>query len=96
MEVVPQETIETKILIIRGKKVMLDRDLAMLYGVETKSLNRAVKRNIERFPDDFMFRLTKGEFDNLRFHFDTSSWGGRRYLPYAFTEKWSRYAFKCS
>ncbi len=84
--VVPQEIIERKILLLRGKKVMLDRDLAVLYGVETKTLNRAVKRNIERFPDDFMFQLTKEEFENLRFHFGTSSWGGQRYLPYAFTE----------
>lgn len=85
-EVIPQQIIESKIFFIRGKKVMLDRDLAVLYGVETKMLNRAVKRNIERFPDDFMFQLTKEEFDNLRFHFGTSSWGGQRYLPYAFTE----------
>lgn len=65
---------------------MLDKDLAVLYGVETKMLNRAVKRNIERFPDDFMFQLTKEDFENLRFYFGTSSWGGQRYLPYAFTE----------
>ena len=85
-EVIPQQLIENKIFIIRGKKIMLDRDLAVLYGVETKLINRAVKRNIERFPEDFMFQLTKEEFDNLRFHFGTSSWGGQRYLPYAFTE----------
>jgi len=85
-EVIPQQLIESKILFIRGKKVMLDRDLAVLYGAETKMLNRAVKRNIERFPDDFMFQLTKNEFENLRFHSGTSSWGGQRYLPYAFTE----------
>lgn len=65
---------------------MLDRDLAALYSVETKMLKRAVKRNIERFPDDFMFQLTKEEFDNLRCQNGTSSWGGQRYLPYAFTE----------
>ena len=65
---------------------MLDKDLATLYKVETKMLNRAVKRNLERFPDDFMFRLSKEEFKNLKFHFGTSSWGGQRYLPYVFTE----------
>jgi ORF6N domain len=88
--------IETKILLIRGQKVMLDADLAELYEVETKELNRAVKRNIERFPDDFMFQLSTEEFDNLRFQFGTSSlksqigtsrWGGRRYPPHAFTEQ---------
>lgn len=85
-EVVPQQLIENKILIIRGKKVMLDRDLAGLYEVETKTLNRTVKRNMERFPEDFMFQLTKEEFNNLRFHFGTSRWGGQRYMPYVFTE----------
>lgn len=78
--------IESKILLIRGQRVMLDADLAELYGVETKMLNRAVKRNPERFPEDFMFQLTAEELENLRFQFGTSSWGGRRYLPYAFTE----------
>jgi phage regulator Rha-like protein len=85
-EVILQQLIESKILFIRSKKVMLDKDLAVLYEVETKMLNRAVKRNIKRFPDDFMFQLTKKEFDNLKFHFGTSSWGGQRYLPYTFTE----------
>jgi len=66
---------------------MLDADLAELYEVETKELNRAVKRNIERFPEDFMFQLSADEFDNLRFQFGTSRWGGRRYPPYAFTEQ---------
>lgn len=66
---------------------MLDRDLAELYGVKTKSLNLAVKRNIDRFPYDFMLQLTKEEFANLRFQFETSSWGGIRYLPYVFTEQ---------
>ncbi len=67
---------------------MLDADLAELYGVETKQLIRAVKRNITRFPADFMFQLHKEEFENLRFHFGTSSrWGGRRYLPYVFAEQ---------
>jgi len=85
---VPVERIEKAILLIRGQKVMLDGDLAALYGVETKMLVRAVKRNINRFPTDFMFQLSKEEFDNLRFHFGTSSdWGGRRYRPYAFTEQ---------
>ena len=83
---VPIETIEQKILLIRGQKVMLDRDLAKLYGVPTKSLNLAVKRNLDRFPSDFMFQLTEEEFFNLRFQFEASSWGGQRYLPYAFTE----------
>jgi hypothetical protein len=85
---IPVERIEKAILLIRGQKVMLDADLAELYGVETKMLVRAVKRNMDRFPADFMFQLSKEEFDNLRFHFGTSSdWGGRRYPPYAFTEQ---------
>lgn len=65
---------------------MLDKHLAEMYGVPTKSINLAVKRNMKRFPDDFMFQLTKVEFENLRFQIETSSWGGSRYLPYAFTE----------
>jgi len=86
--IIPTELIEKKIYLIRGHRVMLDSDLAELYGVETKMLVRAVKRNIDRFPPDFIFQLTKEEFDNLRCHFGTSSqWGGRRYLPYAFTEQ---------
>ena len=84
---IPRERIEQTILIIRGHRVMLDADLAVLYGVETKAFNRAVTRNMERFPDDFMFRLTKKEDEDLRYHFGTSRWGGRRYLPYAFTEQ---------
>jgi len=85
---IPLERIERSILLIRGHKVMLDADLAALYDVETKQLVRAVKRNIFRFPDDFMFQLSEDEFENLRFHFGTSSqWGGRRYPPYAFTEQ---------
>ena len=83
--------IEIKNLIysIRGKQVMLDSDLASLYQVETKNLNKAVKRNIERFPASFCFQLTEDEFENLRFQFGTSSlkYGGRRYLPYVFTEQ---------
>lgn len=86
--IIPVEIIEKKILLIRGEKVMLDADLAELYGVETKMLVRAVKRNVDRFPSDFMIQLNKEEFENLRFQFGTSSrWGGRRYLPYAFTEQ---------
>ncbi len=85
--VVPDEIIGSKIYLIRDKKVMLDKDLAELYGVSTGNLNKAVKRNIKRFPEDFMFQLSNLEFDNLKFHFGTSSWGGTRKLPYAFTEQ---------
>jgi hypothetical protein len=93
------DIIASKILEIRGKKVMLDRELAKLYGVSTKVLNQAVKRNINRFPDDFMFKLTGVEKEkvvticdylenrNLRSQIVTSSWGGIRYLPYVFTEQ---------
>jgi ORF6N domain len=84
---VSQELIEKKIYIIRGQKVMLDRDLATLYGVGTKVLNQAVRRNKERFPDDFMFQLTSREAKNLRSQVVTSSYGGVRYLPYVFTEQ---------
>jgi hypothetical protein len=109
---IPAERIERRILILRGEKVMLDSDLAELYGVETKALNQAVQRNIERFPEDFMFRLSTEEFEiilksqivtsrgeiteklsekkgNLKSQIVTSSWGygGRRKLPYAFTEQ---------
>lgn len=85
---VPVERIERAILLIRDKKVMLDADLASLYGVETKVLVQAVKRNAERFPQDFMFQLTKDEFAVLRSQIVTSrDWGGRRYPPYAFTEQ---------
>jgi len=87
VSLVPVEQIEGAILLIRGHKVMLDADLATLYNVETRVLIQAVKRNIERFPDDFMFQLTKQELDNLRSQVVTSSWGGRRYPPYAFTEQ---------
>jgi len=86
-QLIPQVIIEQKIFLIRGKKVMLDMDIAALYGVATKNLNKAVDRNIDRFPEDFMFRLNKKEFENLRFQIGTSSYGGRRYLPYAFTEQ---------
>jgi len=83
---VPVERIENKIYLIRGQKVMLDLDLALLYGVKTKVLNQAVKRNIDRFPIDFMFQLNKSEFANLRSQIVTSSWGGLRKRPFAFTE----------
>lgn len=79
--------IERHILLIRGEKVMLDADLATLYGVETRVLTQAVKRNIDRFPEDFMFQLSEEEFKILRSQTVTSSWGGRRYPPYAFTEQ---------
>lgn len=85
---IPVEVIENKIFFIRGKKVMIDRDLATLYGVATKALNQAVRRNGERFPDDFMFQLTKGEFVNWKSQFVTSSSDkmGLRKRPLAFTE----------
>ncbi|MFA7485113.1 MAG: ORF6N domain-containing protein [Phycisphaerae bacterium] len=72
---------------MRGHKVILDKDLADLYGVSTSNLNKAVARNIDRFPDDFMFHLNQKEFENLKFHFGTSSWGGTRKLPRVFTEQ---------
>ena len=84
---IPEEIITNKIYLIRNQKVMLDRDLAELYQVQTKRLKESVKRNIERFPEDFMFELTKEEFQNLRSQFATSSWGGSRYLPMVFTEQ---------
>ena len=82
-----EKPLESFIIVIRGCQVMLDRDLAELYGVETKRLNEQVKRNIERFPKDFMFQLTKAEFNILKSQIATSSWGGVRKLPYAFTEQ---------
>ena len=85
--ILADEVVINKIYIIRGQKIMLDEDLAELYQVDTKRLNEAVKRNTDRFPKDFMFRLTQKEFDNLKSQFATSSWGGRRKLPYAFTEQ---------
>jgi len=85
---VPVERIDRAILLIRGHKVILSTDLAVLYGVEPRVLVQAVKRNIERFPHDFMFQLTKEEFGNLKSQIVTSSWGGlRRAMPYAFTEQ---------
>ena len=87
-EVIPQQIIESKILIIRGKKVMLDRDLAVLYDVETRTLNQAVRRNIKRFPEDFMFQLTKEEMNNWKSQIVISNKDkmGIRKKPYAFTE----------
>jgi len=86
-KLVPVEIIAGKILEIRAKKVLLDKDLAVLYGVATRDLNKAVNRNLGRFPDDFMFQLTKEEFSNLKFQFGTSSWGGTRKLSRVFTEQ---------
>ena len=95
----PSDFIQRKIYQIRGRKVMFDSDLAALYGVATKNLNKAVSRNKERFPGDFMFQLTKKEFENLKFQTGTSSlvsqnliptpgsWGGQRYSPHVFTEQ---------
>ena len=79
--------IQNMIYEIREHKVMFDSDLATLYQIEVKALNRAVKRNCKRFPDDFMFQLTMEEWENLKYHFGTSSWGGKRKLPCAFTEQ---------
>ena len=84
---VAEQKILNKIYAIRSEKVMLDQDLAEMYKVETKQLKRQVKRNMNRFPKDFMFELTKKEFDNLRSQIGTSRWGGTRYVPMAFTEQ---------
>ena len=88
VSVIPMERIERAIILVRGEKVMLDSDLAEIYGVETKALNQAVKRNASRFPVDFVFQLTAKEAESLRSQIVTSNdgRGGRRYLPYAFTE----------
>lgn len=86
-DIVPIERITSKILTFRKQRVILDKDLAELYCVETKQLKRAVRRNINRFPEDFMFELNQEEFENLRCQFGTSSWGGPRYAPMAFTEQ---------
>lgn len=83
----PTLIIQQKIHIIRGEQVMLDYDLAELYGIETRILNQAVKRNIKRFPPDFMFQLNKEEWKNLKSQIVISSWGGTRKLPFAFTEQ---------
>lgn len=87
--IIPVERIASSIYLIRGEKVMLDSDLADLYHIETKNLNKAVKRNLRRFPNDFMFQLTDKEFESLKFQIGTSNQGrgGRRTLPYVFTEQ---------
>ena len=89
LAVTGESRIARRITLVRGHRVMLDRDLAVLYGVSTKSLNQQVRRNVERFPSDFMFQLTSGETESLRSQFVTSNRrrGGRRYFPYAFTEQ---------
>ena len=87
IKLITQDTIKDKIIFIKGQKVMLDKDLAELYGVETRYLTRQVRRNIERFPEDFLLNLTQKEFENLKCHFGTSRWGGTRKLPLAFTQK---------
>lgn len=84
--IIPDELIMNKIAFIRNQKVMIDRDLAELYGVTTGNLYKSVKRNLFRFPDDFMFQLTKEKFEILTFQNGTSSWGGTRRLPFVFTE----------
>ena len=84
---IPDEIITSKLYLIRDQKVMLDWDLAELYQVQTKQLKRQVRRNAERFPEDFMFELSIEESDNLRSQFGTSSWGGSRYIPMVFTEQ---------
>jgi len=86
-EIIPVQRVAQSIRWIRGQKVLLDSDLAALYGVTTGNLNKAVKRNAQRFPSDFMFRLSTQEVQNLRFQFGISRWGGRRALPYVFTEQ---------
>ena len=87
LNTIPDEAIILKIFLIRGQKVMIDSDLASMYQVGTRDLNKAVKRNAKRFPEDFMFQLTPTEATNLMFQTGTSSWGGRRKLPYAFSEQ---------
>jgi phage regulator Rha-like protein len=87
-DMIPVEVIEKKILLIRGQKVILDRDLAELYGVEVKQLKRQVRRNMDRFPTDFMFQLSKEEHESLRRHFGTLKRGEHsKYLPYSFTDQ---------
>ncbi|MFZ5939458.1 MAG: ORF6N domain-containing protein [Bacteroidota bacterium] len=86
IQIITDENVVSRIFSIRGRSVMLDSDLAELYGVETKRINEQVKRNPERFPEDFMFQLSQDEYLNLKSQNATSSWGGRRSLPFAFTE----------
>lgn len=85
-KLIPQEPIQNKIFLVRGLKVMFDKDLAALYGVDTGQLNRQVRRNIDRFPPDFLLTLTKQELTILKCQFGISSWGGYRKPPFAFTE----------
>jgi len=85
---IPETQVTSKIYIVRNKKIMLDRDLAELYEVETRVLNQAVTRNIERFPEEFMFQLSSEEFEILKSQIVTSSWGGTRKMPFAFSELW--------
>jgi hypothetical protein len=87
-DLIPEKRILKTIIVVRGEKVILDSDLAELYGVETRRLNEQVRRNMEKFPEDFMFQLTKDEFENLKSQIaiSSSSWGGRRKLPLVFTE----------
>jgi len=87
VKIIPDETIIRKIYVFRGQKILLDRDLADLYEVQTARLNEQVKRNLSRFPEDFMFQLNLQEFKNLISQNATSSWGGTRKMPYAFTEQ---------
>jgi len=87
LSTIPNERILNRIFLIRGRKVMLDSDLAELYQVPTKRLNEQVRRNLKRFPNDFMFQLNEEEYENLRSQFATSSWGGARRLPRVFTEQ---------
>ena len=87
VELMTIDNIYNRVYVIRGQQVMLDCDLAEIYGYEVKALNKQVKRNIARFPEDFMFQLSDEEAGNLKSQFVTSSWGGRRKLPYAFTEQ---------
>jgi len=87
LALIPSERIQKQIFLLRGQKVILGQHLAELYDVPAKALNQAVKRNRQRFPDDFMFQLDHLEFENLRSQTVTSSWGGARTLPYAFTEQ---------
>jgi hypothetical protein len=86
-QLVAEQKILNRIYVVRGQKVMIDEDLAEMYNVETRRLNEQVKRNAKRFPKDFMFALTQKEFENLKSQNATSSWGGRRKLPNAFTEQ---------
>jgi hypothetical protein len=93
----PVERIEQAILLLRGQKVMLDKDLAELYGVTTSILNKAVSRNLDRFPKDFMLQLTRKEFADLKFHFGTSSWGGTRKLPeHSASRAWQCFPVSCA